>query len=145
MNDHRDSQPRRISRRALVKGASVAALAPAIAGCTWLDALEDERYTVEINDRSRFEPAGMTIPVGGTVVWRNEADHRHTVTTDGSVLDDPSRVSIPDGAETFDSGDLSAGQQWSHTFTVPGTYVYACSHHQAEGMIGTVTVEADES
>lgn len=145
MNDRRDPRSRRLSRRAILRGASAVAVGPVIAGCTLLDALEDERFTVEINDRARFEPGGITIPVGGTVVWRNEDTYRHTVTTDEAVLDDPNRVVVPDGAGTFDSGDIPAGRQWTHTFDVPGTYVYACRHHQTEGMVGTVIVEAEES
>lgn len=138
----------RISRRTLLRrgGRTAAGLAVAAtaSGCTWLDARDDDRYTVEITTRARFEPGGLTVPAGATVVWRNMDEQPHRVTTDAGILPDPNRVSVPDGAESWDSGDLSAGEQWSYTFDVPGEYLYACSYHQADGMVGTITVEREE-
>lgn len=135
----------KLSRRALLRqgGYAVAGLgvATAMSGCTWLDATDDDRYMVEITNQARFEPGGLTIPVGATVVWRNMDARPHTVTTDPDVLPDPSRVSLPDGAEAWDSGEISTGERWTHTFEVPGTYLYACRYHQTSGMVGTITVE----
>lgn len=137
-----------ISRRTLLRrgGQAVVGIATVstVSGCTWLDAREDDRYTVEITTRSRFDPASLTVPVGSTVVWRNMDDVPHTVTADPEKLPDPTRVSLPDGAETWDSGDLATGDQWSYTFEVPGDYLYGCQYHQNEGMVGTITVEAEE-
>lgn len=138
-----DPARRGFSRRTLLRAVPVALSVPLASGCTWLDAVEKDRYTVEISDRARFDPATITVPVGATVVWRNMDDERHTVTADPDVLGDPNRVALPEGAEPFDSGDLSPGEQFSLTFTVPGTYLYACRHRQSEGMVGTVTVEPE--
>jgi plastocyanin len=138
-----------ISRRSLLRrgGQAVAGLAvvTAASGCTWLDATDDDRYMVEITNQARFEPSGLTVPVGATVVWRNMDDRPHTVTTDPDVLPDPTRVSLPDGAEPWDSGEISTGERWTYTFEVPGTYLYACRYHQADGMVGTITVEGGDS
>ena len=43
-------------------------------------------------------------------------------------------------AKEFDSGLISPGKDYSHTFTVPGTYKYFCIPHEAVGMLGTVIV-----
>lgn len=138
----------RISRRALVRfgGQTVTgtAVVVALSGCTWLDARDDDRYTVEMSSQARFEPGGLTIPAGATVVWRNMDDRPHRVTTDPELLPDPNRVNLPEGAEPWDSGDLATGDQWSYTFDVPGEYLYACSYHQADGMVGTITVESGD-
>lgn len=140
---------RSVSRRSLLRlgGTSVATvmIGALAAGCTLLDAIDDDRYSVTMTDGSRYEPTVLTVPVGATVVWRNLAERPHTATADPDLLDDPSRVSLPDGAEPWDSGDILTGEQWAYTFTRPGTYIYGCQYHQGDGMIGTVTVESDES
>lgn len=139
---------RKLTRRDLVRhgGQSTAALAAAtlVAGCTVLEARNDDRYVVEMTIRSRYNPSGLTIAAGSTVVWRNMDESRHTVTTDPQFLDDPTRVLLPKGAEPWHSGEILAGEQWDYTFTVPGTYVYACQYHQADGMVATITVEGEE-
>lgn len=77
-----------------------------------------------------YLPQTITVVMGvnNTVTWVNNDDAPHTVTaSDGS----------------FNSGNLNAGQAWSHTFTAPGTYAYYCSYHP--WMKGTVIVEAASS
>jgi nitrite reductase (NO-forming) len=74
-----------------------------------------------------YSPTTITVTIGvnNTVTWVNNDDVPHTVTaTDGS----------------FNSGNLNAGQSWTHTFTTPGTYTYYCSYHS--WMKGTVIVRA---
>jgi plastocyanin len=67
----------------------------------------------------------VVIGVNSTVTWVNSDDVPHTVTAnDGS----------------FNSGNLDAGQSWSHTFTTPGTYAYYCAYHP--WMKGTIIVKA---
>ena len=73
-----------------------------------------------------YSPPTITVVIGvnSTVTWVNNDDAPHTVTaTDGS----------------FNSGNLNAGQSWSHTFTTPGNYTYYCSYHS--WMRGTVIVQ----
>ena len=87
-----------------------------------------------------FNPETVTIPAGGTVQWRNTSPITHTVTSDATLARDPANVALPAGAQPFHSGDVDAGQVWSHTFTVPGTHRYVCLPHERQGMIGTVIV-----
>ncbi len=74
-----------------------------------------------------YSPATTTVVIGvnNTVVWTNKDTVFHTVTaTDGS----------------YNSGTIFAGQDWSHTFTQPGTYsYYFCQYHP--WMKGTVIVK----
>ncbi len=82
-----------------------------------------------------FQPANVTIKVGDTVKWTNTGPSTHT-TTSGTTT---GGVRHPDGQ--WDSGSLSAGQTFSHTFTKAGDYPYYCSFHFTS-MVGTVTVQA---
>jgi plastocyanin len=88
-----------------------------------------------------FEPEMVHIRAGQTVQWRNTALITHSVTDDKSVAADPNSASIPQGATAFNSGDIPAGETYSQTFTMPGTYKYFCTHHEDDGMIGTVIVD----
>ena len=89
-----------------------------------------------------FNPKEVTIPVGGTVEWKNTAFFSHTVTFDPAKAEDPSHVQLPKGVAPFDSGKLGGGKTWRHTFTVPGRYQYVCLPHEEHGMIGVVNVVA---
>jgi plastocyanin len=91
---------------------------------------------------SSFDPAVVHVRAGQTVEWRNSALITHSVTDDSSVAGDPNHASIPQGATAFNSGDIPAGEVYSHTFATPGTYKYFCTHHEGMGMVGTVIVDA---
>jgi plastocyanin len=88
-----------------------------------------------------FSPATIRIRAGNTVQWRNVSLIDHTVTADKSLAANPANVLLPAGAQPFHSGSVKAGQVWTHTFAVPGTYRYVCLPHEKQGMIGTVIVE----
>lgn len=88
-----------------------------------------------------FEPEVVHIRAGQTVQWRNTALITHNVSDDTAKAMNPADASIPEGATPFDSGDLKAGNVYSHTFTVPGTYKYFCRHHEDDAMFGTVIVD----
>lgn len=95
-----------------------------------------------------FEPEHLTVEVGREVVWRNTAARAHTVTA----------VSVPEGAAYFASGgsasyedaeaayhddfigSLDPGDEYSHTFAVPGTYEYESIPFAGEAT-GTIVVE----
>jgi amicyanin len=72
-----------------------------------------------------FTPAALTVKVGTTVAWTNKDAIAHTVhfMTGG-----------------ISSSALNQNQQFTHTFTAPGTYGYICSIHPF--MHGSVTVTA---
>ncbi|MFB6113543.1 MAG: plastocyanin/azurin family copper-binding protein [Halodesulfurarchaeum sp.] len=93
--------------------------------------------------RLRFEPEDVEIPVGGTVTWEFESVG-HNVS---SLPDASPKCQVPEGAEPFasyENGNHFAvnekGSTFSHTFEVPGKYVYVCVPHAGQGMVGTVTV-----
>jgi plastocyanin len=99
--------------------------------------------TVEVkmtDTPARFVPEKVTIKVGDTVEWYNNAASLHSVTTNQSVAQNPKDVSSPPGAKPFDSGFMPPGAKWSYTFTVPGTYKYLCLPHEKDGMVGYVVV-----
>ena len=78
-----------------------------------------------------YSPSILEIQVGETVEWINDEGYHDVVVTSGPVP-----FSLP-----ACSGPCTIG---SYTFSVPGTYEYICSigSHAANGMIGTVVVNA---
>jgi amicyanin len=71
----------------------------------------------------KFTPAALSIKVGTTVVWTNKDAIGHT-------------VNFMTGG--INSNVLNQNDQFTHTFTTPGTYGYICSIHPF--MHGSVTV-----
>jgi plastocyanin len=99
--------------------------------------------TIEIkmfDTPAKYMPDPEKIKVGDTVKWENKGETIHTATTDPAQAPDPSWVSIPKGAETFDSGYMNPGEDFSYTFKVPGVYHYFCATHVKEGMRGEIDV-----
>lgn len=83
--------------------------------------------------RMVFEPKHLEIESGDTVTWVNEANEEHNI------------VTYPDGyprdAEAFQSPIMTrAGERFSHTFELPGTYEYHCIPHLPMGMHGQIIV-----
>lgn len=72
-----------------------------------------------------------TIDVGRSVTWTNFDPVDHTVTSDNG---------------SFDSGDLTNGTQFSHSFATAGNYSYHCEKHpQMRGMIIVVNTTVDST
>ena len=71
-----------------------------------------------------FTPAEIAVAPGATVTWLNEDDIPHLVAAT---------------AGAFRSKALDTDQQYSFTFTKPGTYGYFCAIHPH--MKGTVVVK----
>ncbi|MEJ7901725.1 MAG: cupredoxin family copper-binding protein [Thermomicrobiales bacterium] len=70
-----------------------------------------------------FDAPTVEIPVGTTVTWTNDGGVIHTTTaTDG----------------LWDSGILSAGDEFSYTFNEAGNFAYVCTLHPT--MVGTIVV-----
>ena len=71
-----------------------------------------------------FMPMAISVPVGGSVTWKNLDGEPHTVTSlDG----------------LFRSGALDEGDSFTFKFTKPGVYRYLCSIHPK--MTASVTVK----
>ena len=71
-----------------------------------------------------FNPSTLTVTNGTTVIWINNDGIDHTVTAEGGL---------------FNSGTLGNGQNFTYTFSIPGTYNYSCSIHPS--MRGTIIVQ----
>ena len=65
-------------------------------------------------DNFSFSPATITVHAGTTVRWTNRDDIPHTVVSDDKV---------------FKSKALDTDEEFTYTFTKPGTYSYFCSIH----------------
>jgi amicyanin len=89
-----------------------------VSGCvqqtTTTPDLEPGTHSIEIENFA-FQPAELKIEKGDTVIWTNKDSAQHTVTSDS-------------GAE-LDSGLLSQGETYSHTFNEVGTFDYHCTPH----------------
>jgi plastocyanin len=102
---------------------------------------QESDAVVKMTPERKFMPEKITIKVGQTVEWDNDDKAMpHEITTDSNLASDPSNVSIPEGAEPFDSRLITSGKSFRHQFTVPGLYRYACPPHENDGMLGEVTV-----
>jgi plastocyanin len=102
---------------------------------------ESDTAVVRMTPERSFKPDKITIKAGQTVEWVNDdKEMPHEVTTDPNIASDPSDVSIPEGAEPFDSRLITGGKSFRRQFTVPGLYRYACPPHENDGMLGEVTV-----
>ena len=70
-----------------------------------------------------FSPNVVSIPVGGSVTFKNLDQAAHTAT---------------DSNKAFDSGNLDTGKSFTYTFTKAGTYKYVCTYHPS--MKATIVV-----
>jgi amicyanin len=103
-----------------VLGAAVAT-ATAVVLPGWAD---DAPRAVTI-DNFTFNPQRLTIKTGSTVTWTNKDDIPHAIASVSAL---------------FRSKALDTDDNYSFTFTTPGTYQYFCSLHPH--MTGTIVVEA---
>jgi plastocyanin len=102
---------------------------------------ESEAVVVKMTEEHKFMPEKLTIKVGQTVEWVNEDKAMpHEVNTDPNVASDPGNVSVPEGAQVFDSRLVTSGKSFRHQFTVAGLYRYSCPPHENDGMLGEVNV-----
>lgn len=101
-----------------------ACIAPAASQST-SPAPPEAQVTVEL---FQFKPDRLEVKVGTRVVWTNQDDVTHTVTS--GVPERPSGL--------FDGRLEGKGSTFSMTFDRPGTYPYFCARH--EHMRGEVVV-----
>jgi plastocyanin len=71
-----------------------------------------------------FTPSSLTVQNGTKVIWMNNDGVSHTIVEDNDL---------------FSSGTLTDGQNFTFTFTTPGTYHYFCSIHP--NMRGKIIVQ----
>ena len=77
------------------------------------DAKAGSETTVKIDNFS-FSPATATVSAGTTVRWTNADDIPHTIVSDD---------------KSFKSKALDTDEQFTYTFSKPGTYSYFCGLH----------------
>jgi cytochrome c oxidase subunit 2 len=80
-----------------------------------------------------YDPDPVTVPAGGTVIWKNDDNALHTATSGNAA------TATPDGK--FDTGYITAKQS-SKPITMPtqsGEIPYFCTLHPF--LTGTVTVQ----
>jgi len=80
--------------------------------------------TVDMVDAQLFQPASVTLTVGGVVQWTGSGTKMHDITFDI--------------APELSSGTINPGGTYEIKFTVAGTYPYRCAIHP--GMNGSLTV-----
>jgi len=71
-----------------------------------------------------FAPATLTVKTGTTVTWINRDDVPHTVN---------------ENDKRFKSGPMDTDDQFSYTFSAPGTFSYFCAIHPK--MTGQIIVK----
>ena len=76
----------------------------------------------------QFSPATVNAVVGDIIKWTWVSGFHNTTST-----------SVPDGASTWEAPITNAGETFSYTVTVVGTYEYFCSIHPV-AMKGTIVV-----
>ncbi len=114
---------------------------PAVSGQERPDEVEAKPAVVLMTDKLKYDPDLITVKIGDTVEWKNSSRFVHTVTADPSLAVWEEDASVPEGAETFNSGDIEPGETFRHTFEVPGEYRYFCIPHEISGMKAKVMVE----
>jgi plastocyanin len=90
----------------------------------FLRAALGEKSTEVRIDNFSFTPSTVTVPAGTHVRWINRDDIPHTVVSDDKA---------------FKSKALDTDEQFSFTFSKPGTYKYFCSLHPK--MTATIVVQ----
>ncbi|NJD78105.1 MAG: hypothetical protein FIB08_13605 [Candidatus Methanoperedens sp.] len=69
----------------------------------------------QINIRdSNFVPNIAEVPIGTTVIWINDDNVQHTVTSVSGL---------------FDSGSIGSGRTYTYKFNQAGTFEYSCTNH----------------
>lgn len=105
----------------LVLGLSAAAAGGRSLAGSSEDQKDAQRVTI---DNFSFTPATLTVPAGTKVTWINRDDVPHNV------------ISVD---KKFASPVLDTDEEFSYSFTNPGTYEYYCSIHPK--MTGKIVVQ----
>ena len=117
---HDARHDRAVPRQAPMRAALAVVLAAA-ARWRWR---RPHRAPVPVNiEFQAFSPTPLDVLPGETVEWDNISSRAHTVTADD---------------ESFDSGDIEAGDRFERTFDAVGAHDYHCRIHP--GMVGELDV-----
>jgi plastocyanin len=84
-----------------------------------------------------FQPHRVNVTTGTEVIWRNNGNTQHTVTSS------PQTNTTQGGAPLISSGPLNPGQNFSYIFYKHGFYPIQCAFHPAT-MNGLVNVTGSD-
>lgn len=85
----------------------------AAAGMTGAAHAAPRVHTVSI-EGMRFQPEGLTVAAGDTVVWVNRDMVPHTATS---------------ASGRFDSNEIAPRKSWSYVVRSTGDFSYTCTYH----------------
>jgi plastocyanin len=116
------TQPTRRVRRAARAAAAAALLGLSGLGARAVTSSAEAAAQIRVQN-FQFVPRTLEVAAGQTVVWRNQDDEIHTITSSQGLFRSPA---------------LDADEVFSYRFERPGTYAYGCALHPQ--MRGTVVV-----
>ncbi len=112
--------------RSMIVAATLGAGTATIMAAVVLPGRADTASLAVSIDNFTFTPPSLTVKAGTTVTWTNKDDIPHGIASSGNAF--------------AKSPALDTDQNYSFTFTTPGTYQYFCYIHPH--MVGTIVVEA---
>jgi plastocyanin len=75
---------------------------------------EKPRVHTVMMEGMRFQPEGLSVAAGDTVVWINRDMVPHTATS---------------ATGEFDSDEIAPGKSWIYTIRSKGEFSYVCTYH----------------
>jgi plastocyanin len=95
------------------------------------------KATIDGTPQLKWQPAEVTVAVGGTVTFRIVGATPHPVGSGSAPPKDDGKFDTS-GCQLDDMG--KDGASCTVTFKKAGSYPYFCQLHYAAGMVGTITV-----
>ena len=114
---------------------------PLLISCAPKDKQQFEVDIVVEQSEIHYSPATLTVPSGSTVTWLNKSYYSQSATCDPDQDKEGVIASLPQNAQTWNSGVLYPGQRFTKTFDTPGTYVYFSLPRLSPNTVGTIIVQ----
>jgi plastocyanin len=134
--DRRPSFPRATHRLALLALVALVMGGALLLASGGRASAQSKNAEIDGTAANKWEPANVTVPVGGTVTFKISSGAPHPVKSG----------TPPSGDNAFDSSGCQLAQMGQNgasckvTFKKAGTYPYFCEVHYSLGMTGTITV-----
>ena len=131
----------RLTRREILgAGGGLAALSLSSLSVWGGEIVEIEMQGRDDGSHVWFDPIGILIKPGQTVLWTNlNPGNSHTTTAYSPAnFDRPLRM--PKAAKSWNSDYLLPNESFSVTLTEQGVYDYFCIPHEHAGMVGRIIV-----
>jgi|SRR5579863_1601909 plastocyanin len=112
--------------RSIIAAAGLGGAAGLVLGAGVLLAAGNDPAGAISIDNFTFTPPTLTVKAGTTVTWTNKDDIPHAIASANNAF--------------AKSKALDTDDNYSFTFTTPGTYKYFCYLHPR--MVGSIVVEA---